>query len=69
MYNSLTQIEKELLNLLIQGQNFNGISLWLEIDYVCYKKLKQSLFKKLKVTRTTQLLATLLKICDTWDDL
>lgn len=61
MINDLTETEKELMFLLAQGQNYAGISLWLNIDYSLYIKLKKSLFKKVKVKRATQLLAVLIK--------
>ncbi len=57
----LTNREKDLMNLLIQGQTFNGISQWLGIDYCLYIKTRKSLLKKMKVQRTTQLIAAILR--------
>lgn len=61
MLDNLTYMEKEIMFLLIQGHNFNGISSYLIIDYSEYKTLKKSLFKKLHITRIVQLLPTLIQ--------
>ena len=56
MLEDLTENEKEIMFLLIQGHNFNGISDFLEIDYPTFIILKKSIFKKLKISRTTEIL-------------
>lgn len=61
MLEDLTENEKEIMFLLIQGHNFNGISDFLEIDYPTFIILKKSMFKKLKITRIIQILPLLLK--------
>ena len=61
MLEDLTENEKEIMFLLIQGHNFNGISDFLEIDYPTFIILKKSIFKKLKITRIIQILPLLLK--------
>ncbi len=60
MLEDLTENEKEIMFLLIQGHNFNGISDFLEIDYPTFIILKKSIFKKLKITRIIQILPQLL---------
>ena len=61
MLENLTDIEKEIMLLLIQGQNYDGISEYLIIDYSEYKILKKSLFKKLHITKIIQILPLLLQ--------
>lgn len=61
MIEDLAGTEKELMFMLAQGQNYAGISLWLNIDYSLYVKLKKSIFKKMRVKRTTQLFSVLIK--------
>lgn len=60
MLDLLTDTEKEIMYMLIQGQNFNGISDFIGIDYQEYITLKKSIFKKLHITRITQILPLLL---------
>ncbi len=60
MIESLTKSEKEMMYMLIRGQNYNGISLWMCIDYSEYVKLKKSILKKMNVKRITQLLLVLI---------
>ena len=60
MLEDLTENEKEIMFLLIQGHNFNGISDFLEIDYPTFIILKKYMFKKLKITRIIQILPQLL---------
>lgn len=60
MLEDLTENEKEIMFLLIQGHNFNGISDFLEIDYSTFIIIKKSIFKKLKISRTTEILGLLL---------
>lgn len=47
MFEALSQDEKELMFLIIQGHNFNGITEWLSIDYSKYLTIKRSLLKKI----------------------
>ena len=47
--------------LLIQGHNFNGILEFVGIDYPTFILLKKSLFKKLHISRTTEILGLLLQ--------
>ena len=61
MLEDLTENEKEIMFLLAQGHNFNGISDFLEIDYPTFIILKKSIFKKLKISRTTEILGLLLQ--------
>lgn len=61
MLELLTQTEKDLTIMLIQGQNFNGISYWLSIDRKEYLKIKRSVFKKLKITKAIQILPTIIE--------
>lgn len=61
MLEDLTENEKEIMFLLIQGHNFNGISDFLEIDYPTFIILKKSMFKKLKISRMTEILGLLLQ--------
>lgn len=60
MFKALSQDEKELMFLIIQGHNFNGITEWLSIDYSEYLTIKRSLLKKLHVKRITQILSVAL---------
>lgn len=61
MLEDLTENEKEIMFLFIQGHNFNGISDFLEIDYPTFIILKKSIFKKLKISRMTEILGLLLQ--------
>ena len=61
MFENLTENEKEIMFLLIQGHNFNGILEFVEIDYPTFILLKKSLFKKLHISRTTEILGLLLQ--------
>lgn len=61
MLELLTEDEQEIMYLLIQGHNFNGISAYLCIDYSTYKQTKRSLFAKLNINRATKILPTLFK--------
>lgn len=61
MLEDLTENEKEIMFLLAQGHNFNGISDFLEIDYPTFIILKKSIFKKLKISRMTEILGLLLQ--------
>ena len=42
MLEDLTENEKEIMFLLIQGHNFNGISQICVIDYSTYVRLRKS---------------------------
>ncbi len=61
MFENLTENEKEIMFLLAQGHNFNGILDFVGIDYPTFIALKKSLFKKLKISRTTEILGLLLQ--------
>lgn len=61
MLSELTFEEKEIMFMLIQGQNFNEISTYMSIDYKKYKNIKKSLFKKLQITKITEILKVLLQ--------
>ena len=61
MFENLTENEKEIMFLLVQGHNFNGILDFVGIDYPTFIALKKSLFKKLKISRTTEILGLLLQ--------
>ena len=61
MFENLTDNEKEIMFLLAQGHNFNGILDFVGIDYPTFIALKKSLFKKLKISRTTEILGLLLQ--------
>jgi len=52
----LTEKELEIVNLLIYGHNSNVICEWFGIEKKDFKKIKLKIFKKLKITRTIQLL-------------
>ena len=51
----LTQLEEEIMDMLIQGQNSNGITSWLGISYVEYSKNRKSILKKLQIKRITEI--------------
>ena len=61
MLEILSDNEKEIMFLLAQGHNFNGILDFVGIDYPTFIALKKSLFKKLKISRTTEILGLLLQ--------
>ena len=61
MLDTLTSDEKEIMFMLVQGRNFNGISACMCIDYKKYKNIKKSLFKKLHITKITEILKVLLQ--------
>ena len=63
----LSDKEKDLMYLLIQGQTLKGILQWMNIDYLSYTKIKKSLLKKMKVKRITQLIAALIKSHVNWE--
>ena len=67
MNNLLTKSEKNLMHLLIQGHNYQGISMWMDLDYLQYIKIKKSLLKKLKVNRVTQLITYLTESGTDWE--
>lgn len=60
MLETLSDNEKEIMFLLAQGHNFNGILDFVGIDYPTFIALKKSLFKKLHISRTTEILGLLL---------
>ncbi len=61
MIDKLTEEEKDVMLLLIQGHNFQGVSAFLGIDYLVYIKIKKSIFKKLHITKIIQILPLLLQ--------
>lgn len=61
MLEALNDIEKEIMFLLIRGQNFSGISQWLDISYSDYVKYKKSLLQKLGIRRVIQILPKVLE--------
>ncbi|WP_347992820.1 hypothetical protein [uncultured Eubacterium sp.] len=61
MFENLTENEKEIMFLLVQGHNFNGILDFVGIDYPTFIILKKSLFKKLHISRVTEILGLLLQ--------
>lgn len=61
MLDLLDNNEKEVLFMLIQGHNFCGISELCYINYNEFKKIKQSIFKKLSIKRSTEILIALLQ--------
>ena len=58
MLKVLSNDEKEVIFLLIQGHNYKDI---ICIDYLTYKHIKKSLFAKLKITKFTKILCNLLQ--------
>lgn len=61
MLEDLTENEREIMFLLAQGHNFSGIIDFVGIDYPTFIILKKSIFKKLKISRTTEILGLLLQ--------
>jgi len=57
----LTQIEYEVVSMLIYGHNSRAIIEWLEITNKEFLKIKYTIFRKLKITRTIQLLNVLIE--------
>lgn len=55
MLDNLTDNEKIVMNMLIQGYNYKTILEWLGIDYSYYNLIRKSILKKLSITRITQL--------------
>ena len=58
----LTDTEKIIIDMLAYGHNTQSILDWLGIDYAEYKKHKRQVFKKLKITRTIQVLPIALSL-------
>ena len=56
MLENLTDDEKTVMTMLIQGHNCNIIMEWLGIDYSYYSSIRKKILKKLAVNRTTELL-------------
>ena len=48
------------MDMLIQGQNPNGITSWLGISYVEYSKNRKSILKKLQIKRMSEIYSYLL---------
>lgn len=61
MIEDLTNKEKIVMNMLIQGQSSQAIIEWLCIDYHCYSNIRKSLLKKLNANRITQLIKIAIK--------
>ncbi len=57
----LTKKENEIIDLLIYGHNSDVICEWFGINIKDFKKIKLKIFRKLKITRTTQLLNTIIE--------
>lgn len=60
MLANLTDSEKEIMHFLVQGYNFIGISDFIGIKYSTFVNSKKSIFKKLHIKRTTEILSVLL---------
>lgn len=56
MLEVLTATELEFVFMLAKGQNYKGVADWLGIDYKEYVRLKRAIFKKLNVSRMTELI-------------
>lgn len=54
----LTPLELKVMRLLAEGLDAYSICDWLGIDYSEYVKFKNSILKKLKIKRITQILPT-----------
>lgn len=54
----LTPLELKVMRLLAEGLDAYSIMNWLGIDYPEYVKCKNSILKKLKIKRITQILPT-----------
>ena len=52
---ALTDMEQEIMDMLIRGQNPNGITSWLGISYKEYTKNRKSILKKLQIKRITEI--------------
>lgn len=61
MLEILTEQEKEIATMLMQGQNYRVICEWIGINYKEYLKIKKSIFKKLNIKRVTQILPIAVK--------
>ena len=56
MFEDLTNKEKAIMEMLIQGANSSTIIEWFFIDYKSYNSIRKSILKKLGIKRITQLL-------------
>lgn len=61
MLEILTEQEKEIATMLMQGQNYRVICEWIGINYKEYLKIKRSIFKKLNIKRVIQILPIAIK--------
>ena len=61
MLEILSEDEKEVMLLIIQGRNFDGISQMCAIDYKTYNKIKKSVFIKLNINGMNKILTALLQ--------
>ncbi|MBE7713774.1 MAG: hypothetical protein E7Z87_08520 [Cyanobacteria bacterium SIG26] len=57
-----SKLEKEILLMLISGHNSRTITQWFGLEQKQYLKIKQSVFKKLGISRSIQILQALLKL-------
>ena len=58
---TLTNTEKEIALMLASGQNTFAILDWFGYEYNDFLKIKKQIFKKLKITRTIQILSAAIK--------
>ena len=56
MFEDLTNKEKAIMEMLIQGAKSSTIIEWFFIDYKSYNSIRKSILKKLGIKRITQLL-------------
>ncbi len=61
MHINLTDIEKDIMNMLICGHNSPAIIDWYELDIKDFNKIKRNIFKKLKISRTIQILSAAIR--------
>lgn len=61
MLEILTDSEKEVVTLIIQGHNFNGISQHCNMDYNSYNRIKKSVFHKFNINNMNKLLGYLIQ--------
>ena len=56
---NFTDKERMVIDLLIQGHNLRTITEWTELDYKSLMKIKLSIYKKLKIKRSIQIIFVL----------
>ena len=69
MLDILSEKERNLLDLIIQGENYYSMLEWLGVDYNTYVSIKRTLLKKLGVRRITELLFVILKDVNSIDEI